>query len=206
MAKKENRKNDVKVKAKKEVKAKTKTTKPLQGTSFKGLTFGKSTFQEPVSSDMFKAMVKAKKGFPVSLFTINKREKELTTGKVYDLDFGKVALPKSIRPTLQGLYAKHGYMHGSYQFCVKAGYGAIQAGYNRQGVSSWKGLIALNDGQYCVWSWPEKGLTMNKIAKIGNDNELTRNHQGKNWITYHFSKNNTKNLVKFGNEILNVVK
>jgi len=106
---------------------------------------------------------------------------------------------------LQDLYVKHGYKQGSYEFCVKAGYGAIQAGYNRQGFSSWKGLLALNDGQYCVWAWPEKGLSMDKIAKIGNDNGLTRNRQGKNWITYHFSKDKTASLVSFGNDILKVI-
>ena len=186
---------------------KVPVVKPLQGVGYASLSFGKSTFTKPIPTTAFKAMVKAKANKPNSLFTIGKLEKSFDTGKAYAFDFTTVKLPKAILPVLQSLYTHYGFeCEGKYQFAVKAGYGAIQAGYNRAGHSSWKGLFALNDGQLCTWSWPERGLTFAKICKLGNDNGLNRNRQGKNWVTYHYSKDNADACLAYGKAIMNTIK
>jgi len=190
----------------KAVKAVAKT-KPIdikammQGTGKESALLNKT---KPIVLTEFRAMVKAKKNDSTSLLVGYNRPFQV--GKVIDLDFDKVKLPKAIMPVLQSLYTQYGIEKvGSYQFSVKAGYGNVQLGYNRAGHSSWKGLLALNDGQFCTWSWAEKGLTFEKICKLGNDAELTRHNQGKNWVTFHYGKDNTDNLIAYGQAVMAVI-
>jgi len=159
--------------------------------------------KEPLT---FEAKVKAKRNNEKTILIIDGKQKEYQTSQKATFQFSDLGLGKGLDKVFPSLYGSFGYETSVIQFCVKAGYHKTQIGYNRKGFSSWKGLLGLTDGQFCVWEWSQKGLTFETICELGNTHGLTRNKQGKNWVTFHFGKGKEDALIAFSNAVIGTLK
>jgi len=156
-------------------------------------------------SETFFAKVKVKKNIPSTILVVDGKQKEFKASSKNEFRFSDIALSNGLENVFPSIYKTFGYKTPSFEFCIKAGYGKVQLGYNRKDYASWKGLLAFNDGQFCTWTWPEKDLTFDTICQLGHKHELTRYRQGKNWITFHYSKAKIKALTAFSKDVLQLV-